>query len=148
MRRLLIVLLLLLVIAGGALFYSLGVPYAGYSGEAFVNILPRTNTREIWGSLSASQQGEFNNQFNLLLAALKRKVPQNMAECFALIEREMLTEPWVMGESYTIADAYLFAIAQWLEADGVDMTTLPKTRSHRERMLARAAVQRALQQEV
>ena len=37
-----------------------------------------------------------------------------------LIEREMLNEPWVMGEDYTICDPYLFTLAQWMEADGVD----------------------------
>src|SRR5512139_134839 len=32
------------------------------------------------------------------LEAMKRKVPQNMTECFELIERTMFVGPWVMGE--------------------------------------------------
>jgi DNA-binding GntR family transcriptional regulator len=43
--------------------------------EALSMVSRRTNTKEIWGSLTAAQQGEFNNQFNLLMAALKRKKP-------------------------------------------------------------------------
>ena len=66
MRRLLIVLLLLLVIAGGALFYSLGMPYAGYSGEAFVNILPRTSTREIARLLR--EAGVIRSEWQFLIA--------------------------------------------------------------------------------
>ena len=31
--------------------------------------------------------------------------------CFALIERDMLKGPWVMGEQYTICDPYLFTLA-------------------------------------
>ena len=46
---------------------------------------------------------------------------------FALIERGMLKGPWVMGEAYTICDAYLFTVATWLEGDG--MSTLPRTLS-------------------
>jgi len=49
-------------------------------------------------------------------ADMKRKVPETMAASFALIERDMLKGPWVMGEQYTVCDPYLFTIAGWLEA--------------------------------
>ncbi len=78
------------------------------------------------------------------LAELKRKVPETMAECFALIESEFLVGPWVMGDAYTIADPYLFTIGQWLPADGVDPARFPKVQAHQGRMLERAAVQAAL----
>ena len=45
-------------------------------------------------------------------ADMKRKVPETMAACFALIERDMLRGPWVMGEQYTICDPYLYTIAR------------------------------------
>src|SRR3954465_1263063 len=47
------------------------------------------------------------------IAAMQRKVPQSVAESFAMVEREMLKGPWVMGERYTICDPYLFTLAQW-----------------------------------
>jgi UPF0755 protein len=47
MKRLLLALLLLLVLGAGALYYFLGMPYAGYEKEAFVIIPPRTGAREI-----------------------------------------------------------------------------------------------------
>ena len=43
-------------------------------------------------------------------ADMKRMVPETMAACFALIERDMLKGPWVMGEQYTICDPYLFTL--------------------------------------
>ena len=55
------------------------------------------------------------------IEAMRRRVPHTYAECFELIERELLQGPWVMGEQYTIADAYLFTLAGWLEADGSDL---------------------------
>lgn len=78
------------------------------------------------------------------IEAMQRKVPQNMAEAFAYIEAECLQGPWVFGDQYSIADPYLFTIGQWLEADGVDVRPLPRLLAHRERMLARPAVQRTL----
>ena len=82
------------------------------------------------------------------IAALQRKVPQSVGDSFALIEREMLKGPWVMGERYTICDPYLFTLAQWLEADGVDPKTIPRVIEHRRRMAERATVKKAIEQEL
>ena len=78
------------------------------------------------------------------IEAMKRKVPQSVGECFALIEREMLQGPWVMGADYSICDMYLFTLAQWLEADGVDMGRLPGVSDHRRRMSGIPAVAKTL----
>jgi glutathione S-transferase len=77
-------------------------------------------------------------------ADMKRMVPKTVGACFALIERNMLRGPWVMGEIYTICDPYLYTIALWLEGDGVDLADLPKVADHRKRMVERPAVQKAL----
>lgn len=78
-------------------------------------------------------------------AAMQRKVPANMTECFTLIERHYLGEgPWVLGEQYSVADGYLFTVASWLKSDGVDIAQFPKVHAHSQRMAQRPAVQRAL----
>ena len=79
--------------------------------------------------------------------AMKKKVPQSVGACFELIERQFFRGPWVMGETYTIADPYLFTLASWLEGDGVDPRAYPRVREHRSRMAERPAVKRALAQE-
>ena len=82
------------------------------------------------------------------LAAMQRKVPQSVTACFELIERDMLAAPWVMGERYTICDPYLFTLAQWLEADGVDPARIPRVIDHRRRMSERTSVRRAIAEEL
>ena len=78
-------------------------------------------------------------------AAMQRKVPANMTECFTLIERHNLGDgPWVLGEQYSVADGYLFTVAGWLKSDGVDIAQFPKVHAHSHRMAQRPAVQRAL----
>ena len=77
------------------------------------------------------------------IETMKKKVPQNMADCFALIEKNMFKGPWVLGEAYSVADIYLFILAGWMEADSVDPDHFPKIRDHRNRMNERPAVQRA-----
>jgi glutathione S-transferase len=80
--------------------------------------------------------------------AMQKKVPQSVGQCYALIEQKMLKGPWVMGEQYTIADPYLYTLAQWLEADGVDAATIPRVADHRARMKERPAVRKAIAEEL
>jgi glutathione S-transferase len=88
------------------------------------------------GSRWASEESSF--------ADMKRRIPETVGACFALIESKMLKGPWVMGEQYTICDPYLYTIATWLEGDGVDIGTLPKVADHRQRMADRRAVKQAM----
>lgn len=81
------------------------------------------------------------------IASMKAYVPTSMTAAFALIEEHFLEGPFVMGNSYTVADAYLFTMAQWIEGDGVDPAALPRIMAHRAMMAARPSVIRALAEE-
>ncbi|HEY6514280.1 MAG TPA: glutathione S-transferase family protein [Burkholderiaceae bacterium] len=78
------------------------------------------------------------------IEAMKKKVPQSVAECFDLIEREYFAGPWVMGARYGISDIYLFTLTQWWEGDSVDPARFPKLQAHRERLRADPVVSRVL----
>ena len=80
-------------------------------------------------------------------ADMKKTLPKSMGAVFALLEQKMLKGPWMMGETYTICDPYLFTLTGWLEGDGVDIATLPKVADHFKRMKERPAVQKALAEE-
>ncbi|MBI2771653.1 MAG: glutathione S-transferase family protein [Burkholderiales bacterium] len=78
------------------------------------------------------------------IEAMKKKVPQTVAENFQLIEDGMLQGPWVLGERFGICDMYLFTLAQWMEADSVDPARFPRVAAHRERMRADPVVIKVL----
>jgi glutathione S-transferase len=82
------------------------------------------------------------------IAAMQRKVPESVGACYDLIECDMLKGPWVMGNTYTICDPYLFTFAQWLEADGVDPARLSRVCDHRRRMSERPSVRKAIAEEL
>jgi glutathione S-transferase len=82
------------------------------------------------------------------IAEMKRVAPRSVGACFALIEAEFLQGPWVMGDAYTICDPYLFTVAQWLESDGVDPKLFPRVIDHRRRVGERAAVRKAIADEL
>jgi glutathione S-transferase len=77
-----------------------------------------------------------------VIDAMKIKVPQNMTECFALIQDDYFKGPWVLGKDYSIADAYLYTLLTWLEGDGVDPAKFSKLIDYRNRMEQRPAVKK------
>src|ERR1044071_9551142 len=81
------------------------------------------------------------------IETMKKKVPQTVGDCFALIEREMFAGPWVMGKDYTVCDAYLFTLSQWLARDGGDIGKTPKIAEHFRRVGERPAVAKAVADE-
>lgn len=78
--------------------------------------------------------------------AMRKKVPESLADAFAPIEAEYMRGPWVMGERLSVCDYYLFTIARWLEVDGVDLAKLPRVVEHRTRVAALPLVQRVIAQ--
>ncbi|MEP3333099.1 glutathione S-transferase family protein [Sedimentitalea sp.] len=85
------------------------------------------------GSRWATRQESFDD--------MTAKVPQTMAESAAYIEAHGLAGPYVLGDTFSIADPYLFVICGWLEGDGVDVADYPKITTFMDAMNARASVQ-------
>jgi glutathione S-transferase len=122
----------------------LGDPFAFAELQAFNSYLCSTvhvaHAHRMRGSRWADEETSF--------ADMKRKVPRSVGAAFELIEAHMLRGPWAMGERYTVADPYLFTLAQWLEADGVDLTRIPRVIEHRSRMASRPNVKEAIAEEL
>ncbi|EFI50673.1 MAG: glutathione S-transferase [Bradyrhizobiaceae bacterium] len=95
-----------------------------------------SHSHKMRGARWASEETSFED--------MRRKVPENMRAGMAMIESKMLRGPWVMGESYTVCDPYLFTVSSWAKNDGVDLAEFPKITAHRERMKERPAVQKVL----
>ncbi|MGX1785727.1 glutathione transferase GstA [Bosea sp. NPDC055332] len=53
----------------------------------------------------------------------------------------------LLGEPFTVADAYLFAIVNWSDSRGVPLDAFPKLRAFMARIGARASVQQAMRAE-
>ena len=79
------------------------------------------------------------------IEAMKRKVPQNMRECFGLIDEALLQGPWVLGDTLSVCDLYLFTIGRWLPGDEVDIKEFPRVADHAARLQQIPAVQRVLE---
>ena len=71
-----------------------------------------------------------------------------IAERLATVERHLAERgPFLLGETFTAADAYLFTIVGWSPYTKVDLAPFPVIRAFMARVGARPAVQAAMQAE-
>jgi glutathione S-transferase len=84
------------------------------------------------GSRWASQQSSFDD--------MTAMVPQTMAACATYVETHLLRGDSVLGQSFSIADPYLFVVCTWLEGDGVRIADYPKIQNFMTKMEARESV--------
>ena len=60
---------------------------------------------------------------------------------------DKLSANYLMGENFTVADAYLFVILRWARTLHLDLSSMPHLLAFKARMEARPAVQKALSEE-
>ena len=63
---------------------------------------------------------------------------------FELISKTLAAQPYLMGNDFTVADAYLFTILNWAPMLKVDLTPWPALVAFQARVAARPAVRAAL----
>ncbi len=63
------------------------------------------------------------------------------------VDAQLEGRSYLMGETFTVADAYLFTVTGWGRLVGVDVSPFAQLVTFRERVAARPAVQEAMKQE-
>jgi glutathione S-transferase len=76
-------------------------------------------------------------------AAMRDLVLARIGSRLAYVEQG-LTGPFLTGETFTAADAYLFVIASWTRFYGIDIEALPRLSAILRRVGARTSVRAAL----
>ena len=68
-------------------------------------------------------------------------------ERYGLIEAALGRTPFLLGERFTITDAYLFVVTQWSKFVKLDLSQFPNLLAFQARIAARPAVQAAMRRE-
>ena len=66
---------------------------------------------------------------------------------YALIESQLAKGPYLFGEDFTAADAYLFVVTSWATFLKIDMSEFPNLMAFQKRAAARPAVMAAMKAE-
>ncbi len=75
--------------------------------------------------------------------ATKAKQRAMLAKRFDHLARTLDTQPYLMGEDFTVADAYLHTMLAWTALLKVDLSPWPALQAYQKRIAARPAVQEA-----
>jgi glutathione S-transferase len=76
--------------------------------------------------------------------AAKEPARARLAERFDFVARTLATQPYLMGEVFTVADAYLYNMLRWTLRTGIDVAKWPALQAFFVRVDARPSVQAAL----
>ncbi|HSD54817.1 MAG TPA: glutathione transferase GstA [Burkholderiales bacterium] len=119
------------------------------SGFAPANgTIERYRLQEWLNFLASEIHKSFSPLFNPAAAeGWKQAARDNIARRFDWIAERLGPSAYLMGERFTVADAYLFTLLNWCQWTGIDLARWPALKAHHARVAARPKVQEALRAE-
>ncbi|MCE3606722.1 glutathione transferase GstA [Massilia sp. P8910] len=115
--------------------------------------MARYRVMEWQNYITSELHKSFSALFNPALnAAAKAVFAAILSEKFAWVSRQLRGKPYLAGDSFSAADAYLFTVAGWANHAGLDLSdqdadVFGPLQAFLARVAARAAVQEAMKAE-
>ncbi|HEX7249908.1 MAG TPA: glutathione transferase GstA [Burkholderiales bacterium] len=69
---------------------------------------------------------------------------ENLAKRFDWLEKQLAGKDYLMGKTFTVADAYLFVLLGWTKPTGIDLSRWPNLAAYHARVAARPKVKEAM----
>jgi glutathione S-transferase len=110
--------------------------------------LERYHVQEMLGFINSELHKTFSPLFRPTTSAeLRQDREDYLRKRFGLIENQLAKGPYLFGEQFTVADAYLFVVANWSNFVKLDLSAFPKLLAFQARVAARPGVQAAMKAE-
>lgn len=77
----------------------------------------------------------------------KAQFRAKLGERFKWVDEQLEGKQFLMGEQFTVADAYMFTVSNWGQYVGVEVSGFPNLVAYRARIAARPTVQEAMKAE-
>jgi len=110
--------------------------------------LPRYRLQEWLTFIGTEIHKSFSPLFNPAMPEEGKQIYRDrLANRFEFVNRELEGKEYVMGDHFTVADAYLFTVTRWTKPMQIDIARFANLVAHNARVEARPAVQEALKYE-
>ncbi len=110
--------------------------------------LPRYRLQEWLTFIGTEVHKQFSPLFNPAMPDEGKKVFRDkLASRFQWIDQQLAGKPYLMGDTFSVADAYLFTVGRWAKPMGISFDELPNVKAHAQRVAERPAVQEAMKAE-
>ena len=110
--------------------------------------MPRYRLQEWLNFITSELHKGFGVLFNPAMPEeAKTASKTRLAERLKWVDGQLAGKQYLMGDSFSVADAYLFTILNWAKFVNLDISGLANVGAYMQRMAARPAVQEALKAE-
>jgi glutathione S-transferase len=110
--------------------------------------LPRYRLQEWLTFIGTEIHKSFSPLFNPGMPDEGKKIyRERLANRFAFVNGELQGKDYLMGDHFTVPDAYLYTVTRWAKPMAIDLSAYPNLVAHNARVEARPAVQEALKHE-
>ncbi len=110
--------------------------------------LERYQLMSLLNFITSEVHKSFSPLFNPAASAeLKEMAAANIKKRYAYLDALLAGRDYLMGERFTVADAYLFVTLNWTFPLKMDLAEWPRLKAFHARVAARPAVQQAMQAE-
>jgi glutathione S-transferase len=79
--------------------------------------------------------------------AYKAISKENIGKRFDWLDKQLAGKQYLMGEKFTVADAYLFTVLRWSPRVDIDLGKWPNLKAYVDRVAARPKVKEAMKAE-
>jgi glutathione S-transferase len=77
----------------------------------------------------------------------KKISKENLAKRFEYLDKQVTGRQYLMGDKFTVADAYLFTVLRWTARIEMDLAKWPNLKAYFDRVAARPKVHEAMKEE-
>ena len=108
----------------------------------------RVRLQEALNYLTSEIHKAYSPLFNPdVLPAVREERLAYLTRRYALIEEQLEGRKYLLGDRFTVADAYLFTLTRWARAVKLDLTGFPNVEAFQKRVGSRKAVLDAMRAE-
>jgi len=110
--------------------------------------LPRYRLQEWLTFIGTEIHKTYSPLFNASMPEAGKEIMRDkLAQRYRWLDGQLAGKDYLMGNHFTVADGYLFAVTRWAVPMKIDLAQFPNVRANHERVAARPAVQEALRAE-
>jgi len=110
--------------------------------------LPRYRLQEWLTFIGTEIHKQFSPLFNPAIPEEAKQVFRDkLAQRFEFVDGQLEGRDYLMGDHFSVADAYLFTVSNWTRPMNIDLSQRKNLLAWRERVAARPAVQEAMKAE-
>ena len=115
---------------------------------AAAGTLERYRTQEWLNFISSEVHKGFSPLFDPSYPAEAKAIAiDRLQQRFALLDKHLASHTWLLGEHFSVADAYLFTVSNWAGFVQLDISAHSHVQAYVQRVAQRPAVQEALRAE-